>query len=42
MREQLYSAVFLNAIPWPLFADFETPTKYGLAGMVTRSSTDIV
>ena len=29
----IYSAIFLHAIRWPLFVDFETPATYGLAGM---------
>lgn len=28
----IYSAVFLNAVAWPLFPDFKSPVKYGLAG----------
>lgn len=35
------SVLYLHAVRWPLFADFETPEKYGMARLLFRMSTRV-
>jgi abhydrolase domain-containing protein 12 len=39
---QIVSAVYMQFVRWPLFANFEQPEKYGLAGMFGSEVIDAV